>query len=293
MILHRLQAPTKWFFSSTRRACLSASTSAACRVARAVYAVALCATTTLSVRAGAQEVTAVGAQHATRRELAALIVELEGRLVSNARGADRARAMAEIAAIKRRLEEGDFRVGNQFVVTITTDQARSDTVSVRDSLLVAIGNLPDASLKGVLRSEIRDRLSDHVGKYLRNALVRVSVLTRITIRGAVLRPGSYLATPDRPLGDVVMLAAGPAPNAKLDELEVSRSGRTVLSAKSSKKPLKEGRTLAQLDVQSGDDIVVPQKRRINWQQILQVVGIAATLLFALIQFLQFYYGQQE
>ncbi|MEO7520841.1 MAG: SLBB domain-containing protein, partial [Gemmatimonas sp.] len=142
--------------------------------------------------------------------------------------------MAEVAAINQRLAEGDFRVGNQFVLTITTDLARSDTVSVRDSLLVAIGNLPDLSLKGVLRSELTESMTRHVARFLRNAQVRVNVLTRITVLGAVQRPGSYLASPDRPLGELIMLAGGPGTDAKLDELEISRSGRKVLSTKDSK-----------------------------------------------------------
>ena len=206
--------------------------------------------------------------------------------------------MAEIASIKRRLEEGDFPVGTQFVLTLTTaEQVRADTVSVRDSQLVAIatqvGTLPDASVRGVLRSELNERLSAHVARYLRNAQVRVNVLTRITILGAVQRPGIYSASPDRPVSELIMLAGGPAQDAKLDELEISRAGRKVLSSKDSKRALKEGRTLDQLDVQSGDDVVVPKKRRINWSAILQVFAIATTLLFAAIQFIQFYYSQKD
>ena len=90
-----------------------------------------------------------------------------------------------------------------------------------------------------------------------------------------------------------MLAGGPAAEAKLDELEISRSGRKVLSLKDSKKALREGQTLDQLDVRSGDEVRIPQKRRINWQALLQAVGIAVTLLFAVIQFLRLYYESKD
>ena len=251
-----------------------------------------------AARSSAQDVAPTGIQRATRAQLADRVAELERQLAGNVRGLDRNRAMSEVATIKRRLEEGDFPVGTQFVVTLTTaEQVRADTVSVRDSLLVAIttqvGTLPDASVKGVLRSELNERLSAHVARYLRNAQVRANVLTRITILGAVQRPGIYSVSPDRPVGELIMIAGGPAQDAKLDELEISRSGRKVVSLKDSKRLLKEGRTLDQLDVQSGDDVRVPQKRRINWQAILQVLAIASTLFFAVIQFLQFYYRQQE
>ena len=240
------------------------------------------------------EVVPSGPQRATRAELTELASSLEAKLSSNARGADRNRTMAELAAIRQRLIEGDFRVGNQFVVTVTSPALTgSDTVSVRDSLLVTFAKLPDASLKGVLRSELNEKLSSHVARYLRDAQVRANVLTRITITGAVTRPGIYSPSPDRPVGELLMLAGGPTLEAKLDELEISRSGRKVLTIKDSKKALREGRTLDQLDVQSGDEVRIPAKRKINWSAILQAVGIAVTLLFAVIQFLRLYYDQQE
>lgn len=245
--------------------------------------------------AGAQvtDVVPSGPQRATRAELTALISTLESRLAS-AKGTDRNRTLAELAAVKERLVEGDFRVGNQFVVTVTSPALTgSDTVSVRDSLLVSIAKLADVSLRGVLRSELNDKLSSHVARYLRDAQVRANVLTRISIIGAVNRPGIYSPSPDRPIGELMMLAGGPTSEAKIGELEISRSGRKLLSLKDSKKALQEGRTLDQLDVQSGDEVRIPAKRRINWSAILQAVGIAVTLLFAVIQFLRLYYEQQD
>jgi protein involved in polysaccharide export with SLBB domain len=246
------------------------------------------------VEAQVVDVVPSGPQRATRAELTELVATLEARLAANARGVDRNRTMAELAAVKQRLVDGDFRVGNQFVVTIVSPAMNgSDTVSVRDSLLVTLPKIPDVSLKGVLRSELNEKLSTHVARYLREAQVRANVLTRITITGAVQKPGIYSPSPDRPIGELMMLAGGPVPDAKLDQLEISRSGRKVLSIKDSKKALREGRTLDQLDVRPGDEVLIPQKRRINWSQVLQAVGIAVTLIFAVISFLRLYYEQQE
>lgn len=239
----------------------------------------------------AQDAPLAGPQRATRAELTSLAAGLEQRMQANPR--DRERLQSELLAIRKRLQDGDFRVGDQFVVTTRTDAVRADTASVRDSLLVAIANLPDVSLQGVLRSELNEKLSAHVARFLRDASVRTNVLTRVQIVGAVARPGFYYASPDRPITELLQLAGGAGPDAKLDEMEVSRSGRKLLSAKDSKRPLKEGRTLEQLDVQSGDEIRVPAKRRINWQALLSVLGIVTTLFFAVIQFIRLYYESQE
>ncbi len=240
-----------------------------------------------------QESPVAGAQRATRAELAARVAQLEQRIALNERGLDRTRVLTEISATKQRLQDGDFRVGDQFVVTIRTSDVKADTASVRDSLLVAIYNLPDVSLRGVLRSELNERLSAHVARFLRDASVRTNVLTRVSMVGAVARPGFYLASPDKPMSDLLMLAGGPAVDAKLDELEVSRGGRKVLAAKDSKRAIKEGRTLEQVDIQSGDEVRVPQRRRVNWQAILSIIGVATTLFFAVVQFLRLYYDSQD
>ena len=241
----------------------------------------------------AQEVIQAGAQRASRAELTVRVTQLEQQVTANNRKSENAKAQAELAAIRLRIEQGDFRVGDRFVVTIRQDSVRSDTVSVRDSLKVSLLNLPDVSIAGVLRSELDERMSAHVGKYLRNVDVRTNVLTRISILGAVQRPGFYYAAPDRSLSDLVMLAGGPAPTANLAQLEVSRGRAKVIKAKNSKQLLKEGRTLEQMDVQSGDEVRIPEKRRVNWQLVIQVLFILSSLAFAFVNFLRWYYERQD
>ena len=200
--------------------------------------------------------------------------------------------MVELAVTKARLEQGDFRVGDRFVVTIRQDSIRTDTALVRERLKVSIANLPEISLVGVLRSELDEKVGAHVARYLRNVEVRTSVLTRVAVLGAVRAPGFYYAPPDRAISDLVMLAGGPAPDAMLDELEISRGKVSMVKRKDSRRAVKEGRTLEQLDVQSGDEVMIPLKRKINWSLILQGFLLISTLLFSAISFLQWYYSRK-
>ncbi|MCU0634597.1 MAG: SLBB domain-containing protein, partial [Gemmatimonadaceae bacterium] len=165
------------------------------------------------------------AASATRAELSARATALE-QMLASARGDARERPMRELATVRSRLTEGDFRVGDRLLVVLTRDSAVADTAAVRDSLLVTIANLPELSVRGVLRSELSDRLRDHVGKYIRNPQVRASLLTRISISGGVARPGFFAVPPDRPLTELVMVAGGPVPGAALDRIELIR-GRTT------------------------------------------------------------------
>lgn len=244
--------------------------------------------------AAGQDVPIAGAQRASRSELMALATSLDAELASGAlRGKKLENVKARLTAVRTRLERGDFHVGDRFIVTIRQDSVRNDTASVRDSMVVSVAALPELSVAGVLRSELDDRLNTHIAKYFRNATVRSQVLTRVTILGAVRSPGFYYASPDRPLGELVMVAGGPAPDANLKKMTVRRSGNTILEGKASQEALEQGKTLEQTDVQSGDEIQVAAIRRVNWGAFMRVGLLAFTALIGFMQFLQWYYTRQD
>ncbi|MEQ1692030.1 MAG: SLBB domain-containing protein [Gemmatimonas sp.] len=255
----------------------------------ALLGVALSGSTAVVV---AQTPEAISLKRATRPELASRIASLEGQVAGGSvQGKKKEVLVAEIADIRARLTNGDFKVGDRFYFTLTIDSVSSDTISVRDGLLVTVVNLPDASLKGVLQSELDDVLLTHVSRYVKNARLRTVMLTQISVIGSVGRPGYYWTTPDRPLGDVIMMAGGPAVDANLREVEIKRDNRVIMKAKASRQALSDGRTLEQVDVRSGDEIRVPGKRKLNWQVIIQLLFVASSLFFAFIRLLQWYYAE--
>lgn len=248
----------------------------------------------VSSRAEAQPEASTGSQRASRTELVARATQIEGELANGStNGNARSKRVQELAELRKRLSDGDFRVGDRFLITMRRDTLRSDTASVRDSLKVAVFSLPDISLSGVLRSELDERMSAHVARFLRGVEVRTNVLTRVAVLGAVRNPGYYYISPDRPLSDVVMLAGGPNPDANLKQIEVTRGDKVLVKAKESDRLLKDGRTLEQADIEAGDEIRVPVKKKINWQAILQLLLVFSTLFFAFLQFIQWYYNRQD
>jgi len=263
---------------------------------RLFFAVALLFSLGVSATpATGQAVPSAGAQRASRTELAVQRAQLEQQLATGQLKGDRqSRARVELAALQARLKDGDFHVGDRFLLTIRTETERSDTIAVRDSLMVSVPGLPDVSLTGLLRSELNERLSTHVATYLRNSSVRTGLLTRVSVQGAVGRTGYYYAPLDRPLSDLLTTAGGQAPNARTDEFELRRGGVRLLSGKDSKRAIKEGKTLEQLDIQSGDEVRVPAKRgRLSVQTLVQLLFVFSSLFFAGLQFLQWYYGRQD
>jgi hypothetical protein len=243
-----------------------------------------------AIPGAAQQAPLAGAQRATRAELKQRVALLEQPGAS--RAASPARA-GELAAIRDRLEHGDFKPGDRFILSLRQDSVRSDTLVVRDSLRVAVLNLPEFSVDGLLRSELEDALNAHVTRFLRNAVVRTTLLVRVSVIGAVQRPGFYYALPDGPINDLLTLAGGPAQEANLQKITVTRLGKEIVGGKASKDLLESGKTLEQLDVQSGDTVRLPLKRKFNWQIIIQLFFIISTLFFAVIQFAQWYYSRDD
>jgi hypothetical protein len=246
----------------------------------------------LPLAVSAQTPGGINAQRATRAQLDEELIRLNVQL-PRAKATEKTGLQAQMSAIRERLESGDFKPGDRFVISMRQDSVRTDTLIVRDSLRVAVFNLPDFSVAGVLRSELEDKLGAHVGRFLRNAAVRTTLLTRISVTGAVTKPGFYYAGPDRPINDLLTSAGGPLADADVAKLSVSRMGRKILSERVAKRAMEEGSTLEALDVQSGDTVHIPLKRKVNWQLVVQLAFVIMSLFFALLQFMQWYYNRQD
>ena len=237
--------------------------------------------------------TATGFQ-AKRLDLQNRVGVLETELANPKLNSNRKKAaQAELAAVKNRLEKGDFKTGDLLVITVNVeDKPVVDTATVRDNGKVSIQRFPDFPVVGLLRSEVLDGIKQHVDKYFRISDVRVNFSTRLTVSGAVARPGPYSVSPDRPLSEVISLAGGGSELSKLDQLEVKRAGHTIISNKASKRLLIEGKTIEQAGMQSGDEVVIPAKRKWNWQLITQTLLLVSSLMFALISFLSYLYSDE-
>lgn len=205
----------------------------------------------------------------------------------------RREVQAEVATIKNRLDNGDFKTGDLLVVTVDVENRPSvDTATVRDGGLISISRVPDVSVAGALRSEVEEKVRKHVGTYFRTPDVRVNFTTRVMMSGAVARKGSLSVPPDRPISELITLAGGGLPNAKMDQLEVKRGNKVVLSKKASKKALLAGVTVEQAGIENGDVVEIPGSVKFTWQGVTQTVFLISSLTFALINFLRYYYSEE-
>ena len=184
-----------------------------------------------------------------------------------------------LAYVRNRLAAGDFQAGDRILVQIpglqppppvqvagqpavvsaAALQARVDTFTVgrdRDVVLPVGGGSP-ISLRGVLRSELQDHLGQELSQYLKYPTVRARPLLRVSVQGAVAKPGYYFVPSDVTLSDALMAAGGTVRDAKMKNLRVERSGATVLKGRPVEEAIAAGRTLEDANLQNGDQLFVP------------------------------------
>ena len=181
----------------------------------------------------------------------------------------------EATLVRQRLTEGDFRPGDRIMLTVTGNFDFKDTVAVREGQVVTIGTLPDIPLRGVLRAELNDYMTQQLSRFVREPVVRAEALTRLAVLGVVGRPGYYALPADILLGDAIMAAGGPASNADVTHTIVRRGKTEVMSRGQVQAAIRDGKTLDRMDLRAGDEIVVAEKKQRN---VLNMIYAATGLV---------------
>ena len=220
--------------------------------------------------------------------------ETRAELEAAARAAEQQHRTSEALLLRTRLEHGDFQEGDRIVLSVDVPALRmgegagshvgvdNDTVIVRAGKLsqfTKLPNIPDLSLDGVLRSELRDTITAHLRKYLREPSVRATPLVRIAVMGAVGKPGWYSTASDVVLADVIMQAGGVSLESDVDNTVIRRAGEVIWKPADVRTALSKGLSLDRLQLRAGDEIYVAPKR--HWslgngiQLLTAVVGVYA------------------
>lgn len=211
---------------------------------------------------------ASGRATATRDELKAMLSS--GSNLSN----------SEAASVRQRLDQGDFQSGDRVLLAVFDEPTLSDTFAVRPGSILSLPNLPDLSLKGVLRSELQPHLEKHIRTYIRNPTIEASALIRLAVLGEVAEPGFYTLPAETLASEAVMAAGGPSQKADLRKTTIRRGGSEVATRDEVQEAFGKGQSLDQLNLQGGDEIMIGSKGP-GILPYLQAAGAVAGLTFAL------------
>jgi hypothetical protein len=90
-------------------------------------------------------------------------------------------------------------------------------------------------------------------------------------------PADYL------LRDLIMRAGGPDPTADISKTVVRRDGKTIWDVKDVRAAFSDGLSLDRLHLHAGDEIFVPERRRIQLSTILTLLSATAAVSVAATQ----------
>jgi hypothetical protein len=219
---------------------------------------------------------------ASRAELEALAIAAENLASSSHGNAQlREKKRAEADALRARLRDGDFRVGDRIVLSVRGDSALTDTFTVRPGRILSLPELPQIALQGVLRSEVQDHLTREIARLLREPVVEAHPLIRIGLLGEVDRPGYYFLMPDYLITDAIMAAGGPTREADLTKTTVRRGATVLWDKRELRAAVVDGTTLDQLGLNSGDEILVGERRRSRWETVLRTAGFVSGIALSI------------
>lgn len=231
----------------------------------------------------AQSTVTATTRMATRAELERLQGSYEQLAASTAYSErTRAKARGQAEEVRRRLREGDFRVGDRILIAVGGSVTLNDTVTVIDGQRIQIQNVRQVELAGVLRSEIATKVTTEVREIVREATVTVRPLTRIAVFGAVEQPGYFSVPAETTLDQLISLAGGPTEAARPDRVRLMRGGEVVLRGAEIQDAIARGETLDALDTREGDILDV-QRADQGWQ-MQNTVQVITVLLSPLITF---------
>lgn len=142
--------------------------------------------------------------------------------------------------------------GDAIQLAFTREPQLGGEFPVDESGTVVLPLLGARSVARLSPAELKRTLLDEYGQQLRNQEVRITLLRRVRILGAVKNPGLYRVDPTMTVVDALALAGGATPQGKPRDIQLYRDGRPVRSR------LDVNMQLLQ-QVRSGDQIVVPER----------------------------------
>ncbi len=166
-------------------------------------------------------------------------------------------AFSQSLSQPNRLRAGD---GVRIMVWKDLDnQIRVEDLGIAgDQLIDGAGNILVPGLGEIKASgHTAQSLAEVLQQQLEIKKIRIvcAPLMRVTVLGAVQRPGSYLVQPKESLWELVSKAGGPSNDADIRKFEVIRSGRTVNN--NLLEAFEKAHSLEQMGVQSGDQVFLP------------------------------------
>ncbi|HRP09226.1 MAG TPA: polysaccharide biosynthesis/export family protein [Gemmatimonadales bacterium] len=167
-----------------------------------------------------------------------------------------------------------LRPGDMLRVRIFQEPELSGEFQVDEHGVLTLPRLGDIRITTWAPDSIRPRLTRSFAEYLRDPVLEVTILRRVAIYGAVLKPGLYPVDPTMTVQEALALAGGAAPDGKRDRVELLRGDDRIET------DLSLATRIDQMMLKSGDQLFVPQRSWLsrNTWLVGSLLGATATIV---------------
>jgi polysaccharide export outer membrane protein len=143
--------------------------------------------------------------------------------------------------------------GDVIELKVHPEAVLSGPVPVDERGIATFPILGPRPVGGVAWSEVRDAVIAAYRRELRDPVITLTPLRRISVLGAVNKAGIFLVDPTLPLAGAIALAEGASEEGDLRRVRVLREGRTLVA------DVPVERLLIDADVRSGDQLFVERR----------------------------------
>lgn len=186
-----------------------------------------------------------------------------------------------VCAARGQDSSAGFQVGDRVLLRVDGESLYTDTFTVIPGPALRLPVIGDVPLAGVPRSSIEPYLVGRLASYFKHPVIHACALVSIGVVGEVARPGFYVVQGDALLTDVLMTAGGPTRDAKVTDLMVLRDKKAVLDGDRLQQAMASRRTIADLSLQAGDQLVVPRLKphdpESTWRILSIIVGLPVAI----------------
>jgi polysaccharide biosynthesis/export protein len=142
---------------------------------------------------------------------------------------------------------------------------------VQENGLVVFPRIGPIKVTELSKTELRDSLIRAFSQHLQTVSIDVRYLRRISVIGAVRAPGVFYIDETFTVSEVLALAGGSEENGRPDQVKLVRGSDELQGS------IKRGTRLADLPLESGDQLMVPER---NW--FSRNTAIVATLMSGIL-----------
>jgi polysaccharide export outer membrane protein len=150
-----------------------------------------------------------------------------------------------------------LRPGDVLQIRVWGQEDFSGQFQVDETWMIQYPVLGEISVQDLTVAQVRDRVRAGLEELFNRPYVTVTPLFRMAVLGEVRSSGLYTVDPTLSVLDVVAMAGGSTPDGNLRKIRLIRGGQEMRV--DFEQEALAGRTLSEIGVRSGDEIVVPRK----------------------------------